>query len=207
MGLAPPLAILQARMGSTRLANKMLLELGGQTLIERAFRASVAAFGRENVVAAIPDNDAQRPLVHELERLHCRIFAWQGDENDVLSRVWHAAHSLRWHPASVLLRVTADDGFKSPELMKRVAKGERLPVEQGGEAFTLAMLDEAQDREPYGANPNREHITYALFPTLPPKPPTGSVWTIDDQQDLEAARAQLRSRHAFSPWASERCAL
>lgn len=201
----PPLCIIQARLESSRLKHKMLCTLGGETLIARGWRLACEAFGRENVIVAIPASDAPGPLYDELQNIGAVIF-YHGmlDERDVLGRFWRCAHKYRWHPSSVIHRWTPDDWQKSPEVCRLVAAGWRYPVEIGGEAFTLAMLDEAQSREapirpmlvigsptPIGHtyNPNREHITHALFPTgAVAMLDTNEVWTIDTEADLLAAR-------------------
>lgn len=185
----PPLCIIQARYHSTRLPGKMLLTLGGETLIARACKRARFVFGPEHCVVAIPATDSDGPLGDELRRLSANVFAWNGDESDVLTRFWACAHTYRWHPDSVIVRYTPDDHRKDVGSLRRVADGERLPVEQGGEAFTLAMLDEANNdycRVPR-ARPC-EHITYALFKAAPPAAPPG-IWTIDTQADYDAAKA------------------
>jgi len=178
-----PLAIIQVRMGSTRLPGKALLPIAGRSMIHRVWATTVEAFGAEHTVVAYPDTPENDPLRDELGRIGATRFAWDGPESDVLGRFHACAHRYRWHPDSVIVRVTADDPYKDVLAMRQVAEGERLPVEFGGEAFTLAMLDEAQllTTDP-GA---REHITLALFPTPPPPPPSG-VWTIDTQADYDA---------------------
>jgi hypothetical protein len=194
-----PLVILQARLASTRLPGKMLLKIGAETLIERAWNKAAEAFGADDCVVAIPKGDEDGPLGEELDRIGANVFAWKGPESDVLGRYHDCAHSYRWRGDSVLLRITPDDPMKSAEHMWRVVNGERLPVELGGEAFTLAMLDAAHEREELwvrtfsGANEinsRREHITHALFPfALPPIGIPG--YTVDTQADLDAARALL----------------
>jgi spore coat polysaccharide biosynthesis protein SpsF len=190
----PPLAIIQARMGSKRLPGKVLLPIAGRTLIHRVWATTVEAFGYDHTVVAYPDTPENEPLRTELARICAIRFAWNGPENDVLGRFHACAHTYRWHPDSVIVRVTADDPFKDVLSMRRVAAGERLPVELGGEAFTLAMLDaaiDATDAERYGCFPGdmysrkREHITYIMFPTPPPPPPPG-VWSIDTSEDYAA---------------------
>lgn len=221
----PPLCIIQARYRSTRLPGKMLRTLpyreyamvpsttgglvdrvpmgpGEKTLIARGHRIAVDAFGRENVVVAIPATDEPGPLGEELRRIGATVFAWDGPENDVLGRFYHCAHTYRWHPDTVIVRYTPDDPFKKVHELRRVAGGERLPVEIGGEACTLRILGEAMQREPMWFSPviagdepvfndRREHITHALFPTLPPPlPPPGQIWTVDTEDDLQRARAR-----------------
>lgn len=185
--IIPPLAIIQARLSSTRLPGKMLLTLNGETLIARAWRQASAVFGDENTVVAIPADDKESRLGFELRRINARVFAFEGDESDVLSRFYCAAHHERWHPQSVVVRWTPDDPWKDPDLCRMVVAGRRFPVEQSCEAFTLAMLDFAHDRTKPGDG--REHLTYALYPFLPPPPPDdGLPWTIDTEADYTAVR-------------------
>lgn len=187
----PPLAIVQARIGSTRLPGKMLLDLGGHPLVWWAWKASVEAFGAESVVCALPASAENDELAGVIEGFGGFALRCPGPESDVLGRFHYVAHLCRWHPDSVIVRVTADDPFKGSYMMQWVAAGGRMSAEQGGEAFTLAMLDDAQSR---CDNPvHREHITFAIHGTLPTPPPPG-VWTIDTQADLDAARAWLANR-------------
>jgi hypothetical protein len=189
-----PLVIIQARLASTRLPGKMLLKIGAETLIERAWNKAAEAFGEDDCVVAIPKGDEDGPLGEELDRIGANVFAWKGDEHDVLGRFHACAHTYRWKPDAVIVRWTPDDPFRSAEHVWRVVNGERLPVELGGEAFTLWMLDQANahiTRIPAEDEALlREHLTYALFPfALPPIGIPG--YTVDTQTDLDAARALL----------------
>lgn len=192
----PVLAIVQARMASTRLPRKMLLPLGGKPLVWWAWNAAVEAFGEDNVVCAIPGTPENDELATVLEGFPANVFRWDGDENDVLGRFYACAHTYRWMPETVLVRVTPDDPFKSPEIMRRVAQGERHPVELGAEAFTLAMLEDANARL-YPYDPFRQHMTHALFRAPPPKAPPG-IWTVDTQEDYERAREHVVNLTHFS---------
>ncbi len=183
----PVLCIIQARYASTRLPAKMLLKLGDETLIQRAWRLAGEAFGAENCVVAIPVGQPLEFRQH-LEDIGARVHQSMAAESDVLLRFYHTAHAYRWHPDTVLHRWTPDDAFKSSEACRRVVAGERLPVELGGEAFTLAMLDEAHWRKDRPSQ--REHITHALFNTAAPPPPNCDVWTVDTESDYERAVAR-----------------
>lgn len=194
----PPLAILQMRLTSTRLEHKMLQTLNGETLAARGWRLASKAFGEEHCVVAIPAGDVAGPLGDELRRIGARVFAFTGPVNDLLTRFYACAHTYRWTPDAVIVRWTSDDPFKDVVMCRRVSAGERLPVEQGAEAFTLAMLDAAYAR----GDAEREHLTRVIFPVDPPAAPSGQVWTIDCQADLDAAVAQLaehRTRNAEVP--------
>lgn len=198
MVTCPPLCIIQARYGATRLPGKMCLDLGGETLIARAVRIARQAFGVEHVVVACPASDRESALGTELARLNVRTYWHDGDPRDLLGRFHECAHLYRWHAQAVIVRYTPDDPFKTVEALRRVASGERLPVELGGEAFTLNTLGRAQALtapDDWGA---REHLTnnLVLFPTDPPPCPPGEGWTVDDMADLDAARAILKHTHA-----------
>jgi spore coat polysaccharide biosynthesis protein SpsF (cytidylyltransferase family) len=192
----PPLAIVQARMGSTRLPGKMLKLVGRETMVARAWRLSCEAFGEENCVVAYPNTDENLALAAELYRIGARRFAWDGDEADVLARFYACATLFRSDRDSVVVRITPDDPLKRPALMRRVAAGERLPVELSAEAFTLRMLEEAHFRETDSVK--REHISYAMYPVGPPPAPAGT-WTVDTESDLAAVQARVRFEDGF--WA------
>lgn len=192
----PPLAIVQARMRSTRLHGKVMLPLAdNRPILHHVVMRAITAFGRANVVVATGPAEHNAAIVDWCRRHAVACVAYEGDESDVLTRFHAVAHAFRWHPSSVLVRITADDPFKSPEAMREVAEGWRHPVEVGGEAFTLAMLDDADAvvLDPAA----REHITDALFPTRVPLIADGQVWTVDTPADydraVERSRAELRT--------------
>lgn len=195
-----PLAIVQARMRSTRLPGKVMLPLAdGRPILAWVVERAVAAFGAMNVVVATGPEEHNRAIVEwcKTGMLNDAV-AWNGDEADVLGRFHHVAHRYRWHPDSTIVRVCCDDPFHDVGAMRRVASGERLPVELGAEAFTLGMLDAAATnptlRLPvtsYGSvlvyPPEREHLTDALFPSRVPSPTDGRCWTVDTREDYERA--------------------
>ena len=184
------LCIIQARLDSTRLPRKMLLPLGGETLIARAWRIACETFGADHCVVAIPGRDMNSDLGKELQRIGARVFSASCADDDVLTRFHACAHTYRWQLDSVIVRYTPDDPFKSPEAMQRVVNGERLPVELGCEAFYLYDLDDAHE----ASRQEREHLTRALFQYPPPPCPSG-VWTIDTPADYEAARQRVEQEH------------
>lgn len=176
-------------MRSTRLPNKMLLPFGAETLLERVYRLTTEAFGEHTVIATTADA-ANDPIEQEAARIGATCFRWDGAEADVLGRFAACASTYRWHPDSVIVRVTPDDWRKNPGAMRLVASGERLPVEVGGEAFTLKQLLHAHRETPRTAQ-SREHITYALFRYPAPAMNASGVWTIDTQADYDAALAAM----------------
>lgn len=203
--MIPPLCIIQARYHSTRLPGKMLLTLPSntwpptvspacvigrktpilrsETMIARAVRLATEAFGT-HVRVAIPLADLTSKLGDELIRIDAKIMTWDGPEWDVLGRVLHIARALRWHPDAVIHRWTPDDPFKNPVACREVAEGARHAVELGGEAWTLAMLEQMDADRPANADgsptPSREHFGSHLRLGEP-------GLTVDTQDDYEEA--------------------
>lgn len=113
-------AIIQARLGSTRLPRKVLAKFGNQTLLERTLdRVQMAdCFDRVIVATSISPKDA------EIES-HCKsigVPCVRGSENDVLGRFVQAAEESQ---ADWIVRVNADNPFIAPEyLVELVAERE-----------------------------------------------------------------------------------
>ena len=99
-------AIVQARMGSTRFPGKMLAPLGGRPLLEWVLRRVQSARLLDAVVLATTDLPRDKPLVDLARQLGVATFT--GSESDVLGRFAAAAAQYR---ADVVVRVCADNPF------------------------------------------------------------------------------------------------
>jgi glutamate-1-semialdehyde 2,1-aminomutase len=140
----PMICVIQARYGSKRLPGKVLMPIKGVPLIRIAYEKAVEAFGADNVVVAYPATVENLPLSIFLASHWMHSFASTLPEDDVLGRIVECARFHSPNPDTVVFRYTPDDHRKEVAAMKRVAQGERgIPVEIGGEAFTLAELEHA----------------------------------------------------------------
>lgn len=96
-------AIVQARMSSTRLPGKIMLPVVGKPLLEllaeRLKRASLV----DEVVIATTTNDGDDQVESLTQRLGIGCF--RGSEHDVLNRVLGAAHAAR---TDVIVEITGD---------------------------------------------------------------------------------------------------
>jgi spore coat polysaccharide biosynthesis protein SpsF (cytidylyltransferase family) len=183
------LAIIQARWHATRLPGKVLLPLAGVPLLAHVWRRTVAAFGEDSVVIATTHH-GDAPILGLAARLGARVFSWAGAEDDLLGRFLAAA---AWHGEDEsVVRVTADDPFKDPLLMRYAGVGLLFPVEVSAEHFTLADLREAESWAPASA---REHLSY-LHPTVPVVLPHGWRWTVDTAEDYAFAAAVYERLYA-----------
>src|SRR3990167_515385 len=104
-------AIIQARMGSTRLPGKAMLPLAGksmtQNIIERVRRATKLDY----VVLSFPLTDAEAfiPVLlsqHNTPGVPFGSYAAQGDENDLVSRYLNAA---QYYNADIVVRIPGDN--------------------------------------------------------------------------------------------------
>jgi spore coat polysaccharide biosynthesis protein SpsF len=109
------LAIVQARMGSTRLPGKVLLDIGGQSMLARVMRRLSRATRLDGIVLAtsvLPQDD---PVAAAGEALGLPVF--RGDEALVINRYHGAAVA---HGADTVVRVTADCPFIDPQVVDQV---------------------------------------------------------------------------------------
>jgi spore coat polysaccharide biosynthesis protein SpsF len=108
-------AIIQARMGSTRLPGKVLKTLGGQVVLSHVVNRVLAAKHIDDVIVAtstLPADDAIQQM--------CDRENWQcvrGSEQDVLSRYALAAKISR---ADIVVRVTSDCPLFSPKILDQM---------------------------------------------------------------------------------------
>jgi spore coat polysaccharide biosynthesis protein SpsF len=109
---ARTVAIIQARMGATRLPGKVLLDIGGQPMLARVVERVRRARRVDLVVVATTVEVQDDPVAQECAR---RGYACaRGSLHDVLDRYVQAA---RLFEAGVIVRVTADCPVIDPQLV------------------------------------------------------------------------------------------
>ena len=106
-------AVVQARMWSSRLPGKMMLSLHGHPIIEWVVRRVALARSLDDVVVAIPDTRNDDILSQFItENLNVKVY--RGSEQDVLNRLLGAA---KFAQASHVVRVCADNPLVSGEVI------------------------------------------------------------------------------------------
>lgn len=106
-------AIIQARMGSTRLPGKALRPLAGGTLTEHIIKRVQAVKEIDRIILAIPFGSSEKPLAEIAERLG--IECVQGPEEDVLLRFILAGDRVG---AEHIVRVCGDNPLVDLSLMR-----------------------------------------------------------------------------------------
>ena len=212
----PVVAIIQARMGSSRLPGKSLAEIEKRPMlwhvIQRVKRATLV----DRVVVATstaPADDAIEKMC-----LESGVPCHRGSENDVLDRYYHAALAEK---AAQVVRITADCPLIDPEvidqMVRRFQRGDldyasnamvrTYPDGLDTEVLSFSALERAWHEA--SRNSEREHVTPYLrsgkfrianvenaleFSHLYCR------WTVDEQEDLEFVRAvygAFRGRENF----------
>src|SRR5205809_123820 len=144
--------VVQARMGSSRLPGKVLLELAGKPVLAHVLSRCRDIRSADAIVCAMPDDPSSRPL--ESLALECGVDVFHGPENDVLGRHLGAAASVC---ADVVMRITSDCPLIDPDICDEVVRLRRhdnvdyasnnlprsFPHGLDCEVFTFAALEQA----------------------------------------------------------------
>ena len=85
--MAKVLAVIAARLNSSRLPGKQLLDLAGEPLIARIFQRLAQVSEIDEAVLATTADDYNQPLMAWAEQTGQQAFAFGGDVNDVVGRV------------------------------------------------------------------------------------------------------------------------
>ena len=108
-------AIIQARLGSSRLPRKILLDIAGQSMLERVVTRVQQAKQIDQVVIATTTDQTDDPLIEYCEDRNWNFF--RGSEHDVLSRYLETA---RHFLATRVVRVTSDCPLIDPGVIDQL---------------------------------------------------------------------------------------
>lgn len=200
------LAVLQARMSSSRLPGKVMRPILGRPMIARQLERLNACETLDRIVVATSLDPSDDPLAALCEQLGAPVF--RGSLEDVLGRFQGAA--LAHGPADHVVRLTADCPLADPAVIDacvrlHLARGtaytsntlqrtypDGLDVEVMAAGALAAACAEAAD--PY----EREHVTPFLY-RRPERFPIAQLtqardlsahrWTVDTAEDLAFVEA------------------
>ena len=205
----PVVAIIQARMGSTRLPGKSLAEIEKHPMLWHVIQRVKRAHLVDRVVVATstsPADDAIEAMCHE-----SGTACYRGSEFDVLDRFYTAARAEK---AAQVVRITADCPLIDPEIIDRVVRRfQRGDVDYASnvmvrtypdgldtEVCSFSALEKAWHEATKSSE--REHVTPYLrigkFRTANVECDSISLyqhyrWTVDEMEDLEFIRSVYRA--------------
>lgn len=108
-------AIIQARMNSTRLANKALLKIGEQPMLYHVVKQTKASKLVKDVIIATTKSPKDKKIVKFCEKHNLRYFC--GSNNDVLDRYYKCAKKFSCDP---IIRISSDCPFIDPKVIDQV---------------------------------------------------------------------------------------
>lgn len=204
-------AIVQARMGSTRLPNKVMKPINGIPMIELLLSRLSKAKELNQIVVATSVDVRNLPLVEHVQKLG--YVCERGSEIDVLERYVQAA---RKNQADVVVRITGDCPLVDPTLVDEAIRGFKAanvdyfsnvapPTYPDGldiEAFTYEALEKSS-RET-NKQFDHEHVTPYLresgrFTTAGMQHSENLSdlrWTVDEPADFSVIEKVF---HHFNP--------
>jgi glutamate-1-semialdehyde 2,1-aminomutase len=193
------IALVQARMGSTRMPNKVMKKINGIPMIELLLTRLARSKELDQIVVATTMNERDLCLISHVNQLgySCE----QGSESDVLDRYVQAA---RKHQADVVVRITGDCPLVDADLVDEAIRRFKIagvdyfsntcpPTFPDGldvEICTFKALEQASLET---SNPlDREHVTPYLRNSGKFKTATMQYnrdlsalrWTVDEPSDF-----------------------
>jgi spore coat polysaccharide biosynthesis protein SpsF len=189
-------AIIQARMGATRLPNKMLLHLHGYPIIEWVYRRVSQSKRLDKVIFALPDNERDDLLAWYLESIGAAVF--RGSEADLVDRYYMAAKSVT---GDNVVRICADNPLicaseidrlidyfmqhKCDYAYNHIPRNNRYPDGLGTEICRLELLEDIHTKAT--KSEHREH----LFNYLWDHPDQYTIETFDPPKELAHPELKL----------------
>lgn len=209
---ADTIVVIQARMGSTRLPGKTLMDVAGMPMLEILLRRLQGLDSVPVIVATSSkgQDDAIETFLESFDDNNVELL--RGSEQDVLSRFTQAIE--QFDPATVV-RLTADN----PAVDARSVKKALTAFGQRSDDVDMVSNHGPSRNDPYGlsvevinasslsaiaaSSPSaheREHVTAALYAadkcsyySILGGDHASLRWTVDTQEDLCAARERFRA--------------
>ena len=167
------IAIIQARLGSTRLPGKVLKKILGKPMLERMIERLKRSKTIDKIVIATTDNPEDKKVADLAKKIG--IDYYQGSENDVLDRYYRAAKKFK--TGDIIVRLTGDCPLMDSRVVDQVVNfykknkkkfdyvsNVRPPTFPDGmdmEVFSFESLERAwQNAE---LQSEREHVTAYIY--------------------------------------------
>lgn len=208
-------AIIQARIGSTRLPGKVLLRIAGKAVLEHVVERARKATSIKEVVVATTVNSEDTPIAELAGRMGAGVY--RGSENDVLDRYYQAAKLFK---VKHIVRITADCPLIDPRIIDDVVNLyfnsradycsntliETFPDGEDVEVFGLDALNDSWKNAKLLSE--REHVTpyikkhTGMFRIETLKNAvnlSGKRWTLDEREDFEFIKMVLGQLYPANP--------
>lgn len=205
------LAIIQARMGSTRLPGKILKEVNGKPLLAYQIERVRQSKCIDEIVIATTVEQKDDQIVAFCK--HYNVEYYRGSENDVLTRYYETAQKFG---GDIIVRLTSDCPIIDPVVIDETIRyyidhasdfdyvsntiERTYPRGLDTEVFSEGALEKAYNNATLERD--REHVTAYMY-SNPEKFRIGSIsnslnlgcyrWTVDTVEDYELVKQILMS--------------
>ena len=215
------LVITQARVRSTRLPNKVMLNIGTETMLSLHLKRLLRSKRADKIVVATTNEDGVEHLLQVCDGL--KVPYHQGSLNDVLDRFYKTA---RKYQPELVVRVTSDCPLIDPELLDHVIDvaikedvdycantlTEDFPDGQDIEVFKFRALEKAWNEAKLKSE--REHVTsyirnnsklksggfFTAFDVTCSKNFNAIRMTVDEPADLQTIRTLVKELGIDARW-------
>jgi spore coat polysaccharide biosynthesis protein SpsF len=201
------IAIIQARTGSSRLPNKILLRILGKEILLLLIDRVIASKLIDKIVIATTLSKDDNKIIEIVENYHPKVSFFRGNENDVLDRYYKAALEYKYEKNLDIIRITSDCPLIDPQvvdlhikefnqrkvdyLSSRISK-RTWPHGMEMEIFTFEALQQAWEnaKEPF----EREHVTPYIYQSNPDK---FKLYEFSYKKDISDYRLTIDYREDF----------
>ena len=179
--------IIQARMASTRLPGKSMMNLAGVPLVGRILERVKRCRAIDDIILAIPDTELDKALEVVAKRYNVKVCG--GAENDLVDRYYKAALA---YEADLVVRIPADNAIPEPGEIDRIVEHHLLLNRPG---FSSNLCEIAGSGYPDGIG--AEVFDFSLL---------ADVWrTETDVYKREHVHLNFHDYYAGEPVDSEWC--
>lgn len=211
-------AIVQARMGSTRLPGKVMKEIVGKPMLELMIERLKRSEELNGIIIATTVKESEQPIVDLVGSLE-DILLFRGSEDDVLARYHGAAV---FYDVETVIRLTSDCPLIDPVVLDRIVdvyhekagtidyasniRERTYPRGLDVEVFSFAALDRAFKEATL--QPYREHVTeyilqrpedFRMYDVVDKSNNSFLRWTVDTQEDFELITKIYESLYMSQP--------
>lgn len=210
------IAIIQARISSTRLPGKVLMPLAGISVLEHVIARVRRSEKVSDVIVATSTKKNDLRIAEFCEKFNVKVFC--GSEEDVLDRFYQAS---RLSDPAHIVRITADCPMIDPKIIDiivdRHLKGgldytsntirPTYPDGEDAEVFKMSVLDNAWKNAKLPSE--REHVTpyirnnpqvFKLFNVEYKTDLSGKRWTLDEKSDYEFLKEVFAGLYPRDPF-------
>ena len=126
------IAVIQARMDSTRLPGKAMISLAGKPMLAHILERAQSINGINRVVLATSDEEENRPLLELAESMN--IDSYIGSRDNVLERYYEASEK---YDADYIVRITGDNPFTDSDYASMILN---IAIETGADISSIPNL-------------------------------------------------------------------